>query len=298
MELVARLLPLGDRAEAAVRPLLPPDARPVSARYPVALDDPRLPGILAAADAAGGCWISAEARFSAADIRACTHFELVSRAVAAERPADVAANDAVRARTPLRSAGAEFPIRVPEGLSLSRVAIAPNRVATIGDWTSEFVIGAAVIQAFAAAGLSGYTLTPVTHPSSGRAHEGCAQLVTRETMAPACIDESVERVASRYAEEDGRLRHLGCLAYAADALEGTADFSRTAEPWAGAHGWPSWVVTRRVREVFTRHRLRGWHFRPVLVDGTPMYARYREQWRRLQGIVAAMSTSRFDGGRW
>ena len=75
-------------------------------------------------------------------------------------------------------------------------------------------------------------------------------------------------------------------------------FNRTAEPWAGWHGWPSWVVTARVEQVFRAGKLRGWHFRPVLATESDLYADYAASWRTLRDIVRGTAKSRFEGGRW
>jgi hypothetical protein len=123
------------------------------------------------------------------------------------------------------------------------------------------------------------------------------QLFSDAILRPAIVDTSVERITSRRPEEDGHLRHLGCLTYEHSALEDRPDFNRTAEPWGGWHGWPSWVVSARVRDTFMASKLRGWDFRPVLVAKTELYAEYVNKWSALRAAVAA-SRSKIDGGRW
>jgi hypothetical protein len=108
----------------------------------------------------------------------------------------------------------------------------------------------------------------------------------------------VERIASTCPEEDGRLRHLGCLAYARHDLADRPDFNRTAEPWAGAWGWPSWVVSARVAAMLRAPAVRGWAFRPVVVEGTALDETYLRTWAQLRAIVAAAPAGRLDGGRW
>ena len=74
--------------------------------------------------------------------------------------------------------------------------------------------------------------------------------------------------------------------------------NRTAEPWAGWHGWPAWVVSRRVVEVLRQSQVRGWHYRPVLIQERPLYARYLADWQTLAAAVAVTTRSSFEGGRW
>jgi hypothetical protein len=75
-------------------------------------------------------------------------------------------------------------------------------------------------------------------------------------------------------------RRYGLLPYPADALNGSPDFARTSEPW-GEWRTPVWVVRQSVRQWFTQAQLRGWGFRPVLVQGTSLYRDHTGQWQDL-----------------
>jgi hypothetical protein len=303
VKLIARVFPFGSESTRLLLPRLSPRAVAAvkSSRYPIAIGDGLLGEILQAGDATGdakGFGIAGEAIFTPAELTLVTHYELVCRALVRESAADFAANDAVRARTPLVDAGGEAPIRLMADLSLDRIPLKPTMVGAIGDWTQEYIAGAAVTKTFRDARLTGVSYRPVARTASGTAHDGFVQLFSDAIMAPAAIDESVERLVSRVPEEHGRLRHLGNLAYPAAALRDRPDFNRTAEPWAGWHGWPSWVVTARVEQVFRAGKLRGWHFRPVLATESDLYADYAASWRTLRDIVRGTAKSRFEGGRW
>jgi hypothetical protein len=299
MRLQARLFPLGDNSTRVLTSLVPPEALVfTSARCPVDVDDALLARILREGDRADGFWVGGESVFSAPEARAFTHFELACRSFIKESKADFAANDAVRASTSLVDAGGFAPIRLLPAVTLTRIAIKPNMVGAVGDWTAEYVLGPGVAKAFADAPLTGALFRPVTNPRTGGTHDGFVHLFSDAILPPAVIDDSVERIQSRFAEEDGSLRHGGCLAYPVDALQHRPDFNRTAEPWAGWHGWPSWVVSARVMEVFRAAKLRGWHFRPVLTIESDSYAEYAAKWRRLKAAVNATTRSKFDGGRW
>jgi len=63
------------------------------------------------------------------------------------------------------------------------------------------------------------------------------------------------------------------------------DFARTAEPWAGHHR-PGWTASGRVREWMEASRVRGWEFRPLLVEGTAMELEHRRQW---DGLLPALA---------
>ncbi len=161
----------------------------------------------------------------------------------------------------------------------------------------EYVLGAGVQQAFAAAGLSGYSLVPVVNPKTGSPWPEIAQIHSSSVLPKSMRDASVDRIVSRHEIENGKLRHLGCLAYAPEDLEGRPDFNRTGEPWRW-WGFPSWVVSSRVERVFKEYRLRGWAFRQAFLAGTKLYEEYLGLWGELRRLVSRTRKSAFEGGRW
>ena len=299
MKLRARLHPLGPGAHEVLASYLPREALIFqSARCPVDVGDPVLPRIFEAGDKTEGFWVSGESTFTADELREVTHYELVCRSIVRESDRDFQENDAARERTLLMDAGGESPIRLMSGLSLSRIPLKPNMVGSVGDWTQEYVLGAAVAQAFTKARFTGYSLMPVRNPKTGGHHDGYSQLYSDAVLPPAVVDASVERLTRGAPSEVGQLRHLGCLAYKFPTLNGRPDFNRTAEPWGGWHGWPSWVVSARVEKTFKKGKLRGWHFRPVLYAGSALYSEYLAAWTELRARVEAAAKSQMDGGRW
>jgi hypothetical protein len=299
MKLYARLFPLDDRSQGILDVLLRDGVpRIVSARWPVAVDNPVLSDILQAGESTKGFWVSGEAVFSQAELNGISHYEAVCRKMVKESPSDYDANTAACKRTRLFDAGGEAPIRLVSELALSHILLKPNMVGAIGDWTQEYVVGSGVAQVFTSAGLTGFSLLPISHPKRRSPHERFFQLFCESILKPATLDCSVECIKDSTPEENGHLRHMGCLSYAESDLADTPDFSRTAEPWGGWHGWPLWVVRARVKQVFTAHKLRGWAFRPVLIQGTDLYGEYLAHWQHLCDVVAKCSRSKFDAGRW
>ncbi len=299
MKLLARILPLGDESVRTLLSLLPTDARTLkSGRYAIDVDDPLFRRILEAGDRARGFWVGGESVWSPAELASFTHYELASRFVVRESSADFDANDAVRARTPLIDAGGAAPIRLMSGLFLSRVTLKPNMVGSVGDWTQEYVAASGAIKTFKEARLTGAHFLAVTNAKTGVAHDNCFQLYSEALLPPAVIDDSVETIVSPHREEHGHLRHLRCLAYARAALHDRPDFNRTAEPWGGWHGWPTWVVSARVAAAFKAAKLRGWHFRPVLTLDSDIYRKYAAGWHTLRDALAVTLQSKCDGGRW
>jgi hypothetical protein len=299
MKLYARLFPLGDRSQELLDVLLRDGVpRVVSARWPVAVDRLVLSDILQAGESTKGFWVSGEAVFSETELKGISHYEAVCRKVVKESPADYDANAAMCKRTRLLDAGGESPIRLVSGLVLSHIPLKPNMVGLIGDWTQEYVVGSGVAQAFTTAGLTGFSLLPISHPKRRSPHERFFQLFSDSILKPASLDCSVERIKSVVPSENGHLQHMGCLSYVQPDLANSPDFSRTAEPWGGWDGWPLWVVRAKVKQTFDQHKMRGWAFRPILVRGSDLYTEYVSQWQHLYDLVARCSRSKFDGGRW
>ncbi|NNU44426.1 hypothetical protein [Ramlibacter montanisoli] len=50
---------------------------------------------------------------------------------------------------------------------------------------------------------------------------------------------------------------------------------------------PQWVVRQRVRGWYEGAGLRGWAFRPVLEEGTPLQREHEERWETLLAQLRA-----------
>ena len=298
MQVTAWLYPKSESSrDQLLRAIHPEEFQFISARYGVRVGSPALERIFEATEAAEGLNVSAGAVLSRLELQSLPFRELMCRSTARESDRDYELNNAACAATPLQDFGAEEPIRLFRGISLSRVKIKPNFVAGVGEWTDEYVLAKGVQQVFADAGLSGYSLVPVLNPKTGAAWPEIAQIHSSSVMPRSIRDASVDRIVSRYESENGKLRLLGCLAYTPGDLEGKPDFNRTGEPWRW-WGLPSWVVSSRVEHVFKQSGLRGWAFRPVFVAGSKLYEEYLAAWHELRRLVSQTSKSSFGGGRW
>ena len=298
MQLTAWLYPRSDSSrDRLLRASRPEELQFVSARYGVRVGSPALQRVLEDADGADGLGVSAGAVLSKPEFQSLPFRELMCRSTARESDRDYELNNAACTATPLQDFGAEEPIRLFQGISLSRVKIKPNYVAGVGEWTDEYVLARGVQQVFEQAGLSGYSLAPVLNPKTGAPWPEIAQLYSSSVLPRSMRDASVDRIQSRHESEDGKLRLLGCLAYAPSDLEGRPDFNRTGEPWRW-WGLPSWVDSSRVEHVFRQSGLRGWAFRPVFLAGTKLYEEYLGAWQDLRRLVSRARRCSFEGGRW
>ncbi len=186
MKLTVYLHPLGDDSLELLDTLIPETARKiVSARWPVDSDDPALPKILRSGDSTSGFWVSAESVFTAAELREFSHFEVICRKLNRETDEDYDWNMAACLRAPLTDRGGDSPIRLATGFSLSRIAMKPNMIGAIGDWTGEYVVGSAVADAFKSNDFSGVAFLPVRNPKTDAPHAGFFQIYSESVLEPA-----------------------------------------------------------------------------------------------------------------
>lgn len=299
MFLQARLFPKGDSSREIILKSLPSDSlQPLSARYPVKVTDPVLSEIIREGDAANGFGVGGETIFTREELQLISHFECVCRKFVQEGKRSYEHNYNECESTYLIHASAGAPIRIVTGLALDKVGLKPNMIGLIGEWTNEYIIGSAIYSSLQLSNFTGWSVRPLLNLKTNSPYDEYHQLYSHSILKPAKIDCSVEQIKSSINDENGRLRHLGCLAYTASDLAGQPDFSRTAEPWAGWHGWPSWVVSARVVNFFHTNKFRGWAFRPILTVESGLYREYLEQWQALCEIVAKSKKSKFEGSRW
>lgn len=247
-------------------------------------DNPLFDRFLELTTSTSGCWLNPVMTFSPAEMAAARHFQLEGRKLVREGPGDYEVNIARLRALPFIKTG-PFRIRLLDAVSLSRASLKPTEVACAADWMAEFIVSRAVGNIFKTEGLRGFSLRPVLAPKSGKQHEEVTLLYTTHLMPLATLDLTTPVFEDR--GEEGGHRQLACLAYDfGTSLRPESDFCRTAENWSSNH-MPVWVVSARVREVFLRHKLRGWAFRPVMETGTALYAAYRDKWQVLMGRVAA-----------
>lgn len=299
MNLKIHLHPLGEDSTSLIASLIPEEKREiVSNRWSVMLDDPVLKEILHSGDSTKGFWLSCEAILTKSELKEMTHYEVVCRKYISESKQDYEANFALVKKTPLVKKGGESPILLAKGFSLSHISMKPNMVGAIGDWTGEYVIGTGVASIFNKHEFPELSLIPITNQHANKPHENYFQIFSASILDSVVNDSSIERIKSDDPEENGKLRHLGCLTYHRKFLKEKADFLRSAEPWAGWWGWPSWVVSNKVVSKFKENKFRGWVFRPVLIYESELYSTYQSNWDYLNNLLSKYSRTTFDGGRW
>lgn len=246
---------------------------------------PALPRLLALA---GGEQVSflRDLAFTAAELDEASHLEVVCKTTVAQSPADIKHTQAVYAADSLHGGPSRWPVRLPQRIYLSK-PIPPEAICHVDQWTGEYVLGAHAAAALQASGLDGYALQPVLQPKP-RAGAGAKvedeaggfHLVTDRLLPAALEDATMFETWDDGPREPGTPRRYGLLAYGAASLASSPDFARTAEPW-GAWRTPQWVVRQSVRKWFDDAQLRGWAFRPVLLEGSALHRAHGDGWREL-----------------
>jgi hypothetical protein len=233
------------------------------------------------------CWFHAWMEFTVDEVSSCRFLQLECRGrVLKESRRDYETNVARLRSLPFIENGPGARIRLLDRITLRGVSLKPNRVACAAEWMAEFVLSHGVANIFQAERLSGLSLRPLIDPRTNQPYEDVFQLYTSHLMPRAVIDVTTPVHPDLHGPHDRR--QLDCLTYDFQGNPPIEDFLRTAEAWS-SNDMPVWIVTQRVRDCFSRHRLRGWSFRPVLELGTELHREYLELWTELVDRVAASS---------
>jgi len=253
-------------------------------------EDPLLDALLAAAARAGRrLVVLRHVECSRAEVLAASHLEVLRKARIPDPQVDDRATRADMEAAPPRPTAEGWVVVLPQRLFLAPSALKEGGLAGVGEWTGEYVAGVRAAALLEGSGLTGLSLRPVYAPVKARrgggaagaslVQPGCRQLYSESILPPALLDRTAFTTRDDGPAGPRTPRRLGCLSYAAGALEGARDVSRTAEPW-GPCGMPDWVVSARAREVIEGAKISGVAFRPVLVAGTPLHAEHRRRWER------------------
>jgi len=176
----------------------------------------------------------------------------------------------------------------------------PNTIAGALEWTPDYILPTNIVNIFKKSQLRGFSEKGVFNRKTKSPfkdfhllyNEHFMPAATRVIYAPKGIpfeeqfeDEfeemgiNKELVNKIDTLDEDKFRLYGCLCY--EDLNGKTlkDFNRTAEPWGG-NDLPLWVVSRRVRDIYRKYKLRGWIFEPVLEKGSELYELHKNLWQK------------------
>ena len=270
--------------------LLKPDASDAVARDPVlgggVLDlasvrleldcnDPKFERLLEVTRHTGGGFFTPYMTFTAAELAAAKFLQVDCRGkILNETSKDTDQNRHILKSAAFHHApGRSLTIKLVDRIAITKIAVAPNAIGCATDWMPEFVVPRAIADAFRDEGLTGFETRPVVNGKTDQPHADFFLLYSSSIMPDA--ERNVTTI-DRRAEREG-WRAFGVLTYDFSNGAEPCDFNRTAEDF-GANHFPLWIVSRRVREVVTRRKIKGWAFRPVLEKGTAVHAEYLRMW--------------------
>lgn len=222
-------------------------------------------------------------QFTAAELAGASHLEVLCRRTIAQTRPDIERTRGAYAQEALQPSPSRWPLRLPQRVYLTK-APPSGTIAHVDQWTGEYVCGAEAAASLRAAGFSGAVLRPVLHPRGDVAQEGMGHLATTALLPPALEDVTTFETFDDGPREPSQPRRYGLLSYGSDALAGSTDFARTAEPW-GDWRTPTWVVRQAVRRWFDAGGFRGWAFQPVLHAGTALHTAHEREWGRVLAVL-------------
>ena len=218
-----------------------------------------------------------DVQFSPREIAGASHLEVVCRKTIGQSDAESRATLADYDADVLHPTSGRWRVRLPRRMFLGK-PVPPETIAHVDQYTGEYVLGSTAAEALHASGLEGWELQPVVHWKTLQPQPGVGMhLTTRHLLAPALQCDSTFETCDNGPRAPSTPRRYGALSYARGALDDSPDFARTAEPWC-EWSTPQWVVRQRVRAWYERSGLRGWGFRPVLEEGTPLQREHEERW--------------------
>jgi hypothetical protein len=216
-------------------------------------------------------------QFSPAEVAAASHLEVVCRKTIAQSHAESRATLDDYSADGLHPTTSRWQVRMPKRMFLGK-AVPPETIAHVDQYTGEYVLGSVAADALRASGLSGWRLEPVLHwKTRAPQPEVGMHLTASELLPPALECATTFETFDDGPKKPSTPRRYGAISHSAGALEESADFARTAEPW-GAWSTPLWVVRPRVRTWYEQAGLRGWAFWPVLEQGTALHREHEQKW--------------------
>lgn len=260
-----------------------------------------------------GTWFNPWMEFAEEELDQCDYLQPVCRGpVFAETDADYKQTrkwlDAATKKESIQG----FKVNLLERVCVKDRKLKPNVIAGVLQWTPDFILPTEIMNIFKQSQLDGFSVREVWNRKA-QLPFGDYHLLYSDHFMPAAKrvvfpPESIsfeERFKDDFAKvgiSQTRARELaqqdkeqlslyGCLCYETLNRKNLKDFNRTAEPWA-SNDFPLWVVSRRVRDIFRKHRLKGWLFEPVLEKGSELYEEHRLLWKSFIGAIQVNRANR------
>ena len=247
-----------------------------------------------------GTWFNPWMEFSEEDLDQCDFLQPVCRGpVFAETDADY--NQTQKwldtASTVEIIKGSK--VRLLERVCVKDRKLKPNVIAGVLQWTPDFILPTQIVEIFRQSQLEGFSVREVHNrkaqspfrdfhllysdhfmPAATRVVTPPKGLSLEERFGDVFENQGISLTRAEELDQQDRenVSLYGCLCYESLNSENLKDFNRTAEPWA-SNDFPLWVVSRRVREIYRDHKMKGWIFEPVLEKGDELYDDHSQLWK-------------------
>ncbi len=227
-----------------------------------------------------GTWFNPWMEFTEEELDQCDYLQPVCRGpVFAESDADYKQTRKWLDAAPKKESNDGFKVSLLERVCVKERKLKSDVIAGVLQWTPDFILPTSIVSLFSQSQLDGFSVKEVFNRKAQLAY-GDYHLLYADHFMPAA-NRVVFPPEGTSSEE---LSLHGCLCYEALDRKYLKDFNRTAEPWA-SNNFPLWVVSRRVREIYRKHKLKGWSFAPVLEEGSDLYKEHKLCWKRFVGAI-------------
>jgi hypothetical protein len=253
-----------------------------------------------------GTWFNPWMEFAEEELDQCDYLQPVCRGpIFAETDADYNQTrkwlDAASKKESIQG----FKVNLLERVCVKDRKLKSNVIAGVLQWTPDFILPTNIVNIFKQSKLDGFSVREVWNRKTQSPFKDYHLLYSDHFMPAAKrvvfppesisfeerLKDDFEKVgisqtrAGELAQQDQeQLSLYGCLCYETLNRKNLKDFNRTAEPWA-SNDFPLWVVSRRVRDIYRKHKLKGWIFEPVLEKDSELYEEHRLLWESFVGAI-------------
>lgn len=220
-----------------------------------------------------GCTLNPIIELNASEIELARYFQLQARGnILQETHNDENFNNEEIEKTPLLLTDAKTNICLVQKVYLSNPKVRPYMISAMHRF-GMYVLHESVIDVFKSAGLTGFSIKSVVSTKTNAEYQNCGLLFSNSILSKAENDISMYKRGACFSR-------LGCLTYDENRLNSALDFNRTSENF-DTFNFPDWVVSKRVKMCCEKHKIKGWHFQPVLEKGSIIHKAYLEKWETL-----------------
>jgi hypothetical protein len=192
--------------------------------------------------------------------------------------------------------------KIPSRIIVSTIKLSENSIASY-ECSRELIASKHVVDILSQHHLTGL-LTQDIFKRDGSIHALHKRLNAKQLVEVTSFDVSTPNLMSGFSEafiaklpddlkhkvnpnrrkEMDFFRYLGCKTLKPEEIEGADDFARLGASESSCE--TGWVVSRKVKDVFVSHKLKGARFKPIMISGTQFHDAYIGLWRDLVAFLS------------